>query len=338
MALVDETGATLFLETRGQEPLHERFGGVVPEIASRAHAQTLPALIEKAFQSTHSSSQDLFAVAVTRGPGLTGSLLVGVSFAKGIAFPRSLPIIPVHHVVAHLRGAFSSPDELAGKKTLGLVISGGHTHLYDVTGWPALSLLSRTIDDAAGETFDKGGKLLGLPFPGGPAIEKLARQNDRSVLSLTKGPIRTEDPHHLSFSGLKTAFSLKIRHALLTGGNEITPEDKSLWADSLQTAIFDHLFNRIERVVNRELPDLFLLGGGVAINQVLRERMAEFCNQRGIELLMAPPRLCGDNALSIALVGLDSFKKGIFSPSPYRGLSVLARWDPSLKSDLPVNV
>lgn len=328
VALVDETGATLFLETLGQESLHERYGGVVPEVASRAHAQILPVLVQKAFQQTNTDITDLFAIAVTRGPGLSGSLLVGVSFAKGIAFPHSLPIVPVHHVIAHLRGAFDSTADLRGK-TLGLVVSGGHTHLYDVTHWPKLKMISRTVDDAAGETFDKGGKLMGLPFPGGPEIERMARSNTRPVFPLTKGPIRTEDPLNFSFSGMKTAFSLKLRQVSISTDERLSSEDQSLWADSLQTAILDHLFSRIARVVEAESPNTFLLGGGVAINRVLRERMSALCQKKGIHLLMAPPKLCGDNALSIALIGLDSMRQGLFTPFPYRELSVQARWDPS---------
>ncbi len=329
MALVDETGATLFLETLGQETLHERYGGVVPELASRAHAQILPNLVSKAFQETGTGLSDLSAIAVTRGPGLSGSLLVGVSHAKGLAFSLKTPIVAVHHVVAHLRGAFGDVSDLRGK-TLGLVVSGGHTHLYDVTCWPKLKGISKTVDDAAGETFDKGGKLMGLPFPGGPAIERMARENTRPTFPLTKGPIRTEDPLNFSFSGMKTAFSLKLRQALNGQEGMLPPEDLPLWADSLQTAILDHLFSRITKVIESESPETFLLGGGVAINKVLRERMGALCQKKGINLLMAPPRLCGDNALSIALIGLDSIKQGIFTPFPYRDISVQARWDPSL--------
>ena len=328
MALVDETGATLFLETLGQETLHERYGGVVPELASRAHAQILPTLVQKAFQETGTNTSDLLAIAVTRGPGLSGSLLVGVSFAKGLAFSHSLPIVPVHHVIAHLRGAFDRVSDLRGK-TLGLVVSGGHTHLYDVTRWPKLKRISRTVDDAAGETFDKGGKLMGLPFPGGPSIERMAKSNTRPTFPLTKGPIRTEDPMNFSFSGMKTAFSLKLRQALLSTDGSLSPEDQALWSDSLQTAILDHLFSRINKVIELESPETFLLGGGVAINQVLRERMGALCQKHGINLLMAPPKLCGDNALSIAQIGLDSMLQGLFTPFPYRDLSVQARWDPS---------
>jgi len=328
VALVDETGATLFLETLAQETLHERYGGVVPELASRAHAQILPNLVNKAFQETGTTFSDLFAIAVTRGPGLSGSLLVGVSFAKGLAFSQKTPIVPVHHVIAHLRGAFAQISDLHGK-TLGLVVSGGHTHLYDVTRWPKLNGISRTVDDAAGETFDKGGKLMGLPFPGGPAIERMARANSRPIFPLTKGPIRTEDPMNFSFSGMKTAFSLKLRKALNGSDGVLSSEDQSLWADSLQTAILDHLFSRIAKAIEAESPETFLLGGGVAINEVLRERMKALCQKKGINLLMSPPKLCGDNALSIALIGLDSMKQGMFTPFPYRGLSVQARWDPS---------
>jgi N6-L-threonylcarbamoyladenine synthase len=327
VALVDETGATLFLETLAQETLHERYGGVVPEVASRAHAQILPDLVSKAFKQTGTTFSDLFAIAVTRGPGLSGSLLVGVSFAKGLAFSHRIPIVPVHHVIAHLRGAFSQLSDLRGK-TLGLVVSGGHTHLYDVTRWPKLKGIARTVDDAAGEIFDKGGKLMGLPFPGGPAIERMARANSRPTFPLTKGPIRTEDPMSFSFSGMKTAFSLKLRQAL-NGQRALPIEDQPLWADSLQTAILDHLFSRISKAVEAESPETFLLGGGVAINRVLRERMTALCQKKGINLLMAPPNLCGDNALSIALIGLDSMKQGLFTPFPYQGLSVQARWDPS---------
>ena len=328
VALVDETGATLFLETLGQETLHERYGGVVPEVASRAHAQILPSLVQKAFQETNTDISELLAIAVTRGPGLSGSLLVGVSFAKGLAFPHEIPIVPVHHIIAHLRGAFDQISDLHGK-TLGLVVSGGHTHLYDVTRWPKLKLISRTVDDAAGETFDKGGKLMGLPFPGGPAIERMASVNTRSILPLTKGPIRTEDPLNFSFSGMKTAFSLKLRQTIHANAGVLSCEDQSLWADSLQTAILDHLFSRITKVIEAESPDTFLLGGGVAINRALRTRMEKLCHQKGINLLMAPPKLCGDNALSIAMIGLDSMKQGLFSPFPYRNFSVQARWDPS---------
>ena len=318
VALVDMTGAILFHQIHSQENLHGTYGGVVPEVASRAHVDVLPAMVRLAFRETSSSPSALQGIAVTRGPGLLGSLLTGISFAKGMAVPLRLPLIGVDHVQAHLRACVDSMETLRGK-TIGLVISGGHTHLFRTERWPDMELLSQTVDDAAGEAFDKGAKILGLSYPGGPSIQKEAEKNTLPLLPLTKKRIRTENPLDFSFSGLKTAFSLLVRKI---GVDERT---RSLLAASLQQAIVSHVMDRMEQVVSQEFPTHLLVGGGVSANALLRRSLDAFAKSRGVSLHLSPLSLARDNALMIARHGRELFLSGHYTSYPYESFSPYPR-------------
>ncbi|MHB8422528.1 MAG: tRNA (adenosine(37)-N6)-threonylcarbamoyltransferase complex transferase subunit TsaD [Leptospirales bacterium] len=318
VALVDKTGAILFHHTHSQDNLHRSYGGVVPEVACRAHVKMLPSLVREALQTASISPSDLSGIAVTQGPGLLGSLLTGISFAKGLASPDRIPIIGVDHIKAHLRASISSPDELGGK-SIGLVISGGHTHLYRISSWPKLEKISQTVDDAAGEAFDKGAKLLGLPYPGGPSLQHEADKNIFPILSLTKRAVRTENALDFSFSGLKTAFALLVRKS------GVTEENRPQLAASLQEAIVSHVMDRIERVFALETPDHLLVGGGVSANALLREKLKSLCREKGICLHLSPLELSRDNALMVANIGAEILLSGIFHPYPYFDLIPFTR-------------
>ncbi|MHB1287442.1 MAG: tRNA (adenosine(37)-N6)-threonylcarbamoyltransferase complex transferase subunit TsaD [Leptospirales bacterium] len=313
VALVDKTGAILFHHIHSQDSLHEAFGGVVPEVACRAHVETLPYLVKEAMKSGGLSYSDLSGIAVTQGPGLLGSLLTGISFAKGLASAYRIPIIGVDHVKAHLRAAIPSPDALSGK-SIGLVISGGHTHLYRVSDWPDLVKISQTVDDAAGEAFDKGAKLLGLTYPGGPSLQREATKNTLPILSLTKKSIRTEGPIDFSFSGLKTAFALLVRKV------GVSDETRPLLAASLQEAIISHVMSRLERVIEAESPDHLMLGGGVSANSLLRDRVESLCTKKNVRLHLSPLPLARDNALMVAMMGGELLHSGYYHSYPYHDL------------------
>lgn len=310
MALVDKTGAVLFHHIHSQDYLHGAFGGVVPEVACRAHVEILPFLVKEAMKSGGLSYSDLSGIAVTQGPGLLGSLLTGISFAKGLASAYRLPIIGVDHVKAHLRAAIPFPDVLSGK-SIGLVISGGHTHLYRVSDWPDLVKISQTVDDAAGEAFDKGAKLLGLAYPGGPSLQNEASKNTLPILSLTRKSIRTEGPIDFSFSGLKTAFALLVRKL------GVTDETRPQLAASLQEAIVSHVMSRLERVIEAESPDHLLLGGGVSANSLLRAKVESLCMKNNLRIHLSPLSLARDNALMVARLGGELLHSGSYHPYPY---------------------
>lgn len=318
MALVDSTGAILFDQVLSQDSLHHDFGGVVPELACRAHAEILPALLRETLSTANVRCDSLEALAVTRGPGLLGSLLIGIGFAKGLAFPGKLPIVGVDHIKAHLRATFKNDKEISGK-SLGLVISGGHTHLYRVLAWPHIEQISQTVDDAAGEAFDKGAKLLGLPYPGGPHLERIAKSNDQPLLPLTRGPVRTDHPLDFSFSGMKTAFFHLVKKV------GITEYTLSNLAASLQSAITAHVIQRMEKALDEEQPDHLLVGGGVSANMHLRDALQDLCESRKVIIHLSPRSLARDNALTVALLGRELLDLGQYSRYPYVDLVPFTR-------------
>ena len=319
VALVDLTGAILFQRSLSQCSLHAPFGGVVPELASRTHALHLPQLVDDAFRETGRDPSELSAAALTIGPGLSGGLLSAIAFLKGLCFFSKLPIIPVHHVRAHLRVAVNSVDEIP-PDALGLVVSGGHSHLYRLNRWPNLELLARTVDDAAGEAFDKGAKALGLPYPGGPEIERMAARHEGPVDRLVKS-IHTPSPFDMSFSGLKTAF------VSLVSREGAGPEKQAFLAATCQEAIIAHIIDRLGKALRHFCPPALLVGGGVAANGAFRRALEALCKTTGVALHVAPRPLCGDNAVMVALMGLEIFRSGQFSPFPYAEIGPRPRWD-----------
>jgi N6-L-threonylcarbamoyladenine synthase len=269
--------------------VHARFGGVVPEIASRHHLELVNAVIDDALERANTRLDDVEQIAVTQGPGLVGALLVGVATAKALAAARRLPLVPVDHLHGHVAANYLQPDPFEPPFTC-LIASGGHTLLTRVTDHSGFELLGQTLDDAAGEAFDKGARLLGLGYPGGPALSKLALDGDREAFDFpTAARVAGLD---FSFAGLKTALLYKVREL----GEEETARRAADLAASYEHAIVEALTARIERALADDPDPRLAIGGGVAANRLLRERAAGL----GVPVHIPPPELCTDNAAMIA--------------------------------------
>ena len=283
-----------------QADLHAEYGGVVPEIASRAHLERLVPVLRQAMSEANVAPRELAAVAVTTHPGLVGSLLVGLTAAKTLAWVWGLPLVAVNHVEAHLYAC----RMVAGRDVFpaaGLVVSGGHTTLYDCSAASDFRVLGGTIDDAAGEAFDKVAALLGLAYPGGPAIAAAAAGGDAAAVPLPR-PMKSSGDLRMSFSGLKTA----VRYAALgtPGGEPPPPLTAARVADlaaSFQEAVVDVLAAKSLAAVAQTGHDRLLLGGGVAANARLREVLSARCADAGVELIVAPLSMCTDNAAMAAV-------------------------------------
>ena len=287
-AVLDRAGA-LRANVVSSQGIHDRYGGVVPEIASRHHLELVNAVVDDALARAEVTLDDVQLVAATQGPGLVGALLVGLQTAKGLAGARGLPLAPVDHLHGHVAAAFLEPEPFA-PPFLCLIASGGHTLLADVRDHRGFEVLGRTLDDAAGEAFDKGARLLGLPYPGGPALERLAAEGDPAAFDF---PTAQGVPGlDFSFAGLKTSLLYRVR---ALGETAATARRADL-AASYQHAIVESLAVRVERGLEQTGHDRLALGGGVAANGPLRARMAGLSGA----LATPPPELCTDNAAMIA--------------------------------------
>jgi N6-L-threonylcarbamoyladenine synthase len=269
--------------------VHDRYGGVVPEIASRHHLELVNAVVDDALRTAGITLDDVRLVAVTQGPGLVGALLVGVATAKGLAAARRLPLAPVDHLQGHVAANFLAPDPIE-PPFLCLIASGGHTLLVRATDHAGYEVLGRTLDDAAGEAFDKGARLLGLGYPGGPALSRLAAGGDPDAFEF---PTAARVPGlDFSFAGLKTALLYTVRDL----GPEETRRRAADLAASYEHAIVAALIARVERALDAEPGARLAIGGGVAANRLLRSRAAAL----GVAVKVPPPELCTDNAAMIA--------------------------------------
>ena len=303
-AVVTEAGQVLSNVVSSQVDLHARFGGVVPEVASRAHVTSLIPVIEQSLLDSGISLRELSAIAVVTHPGLVGSLLVGLTAAKSLAWSLGLPLIAVNHIEAHLYAC----RMLAGKEIFpatGLVVSGGHTNLYDCESCTDLELLGSTIDDAAGEAFDKVAALLGLGYPGGPQIQKVAERGRADAYRFPRSFLK-EERLEFSFSGLKTA----VRYLL---PKLEAPHLPDICA-SFQEAVVDVLVTKTVRAVKLTGRRIVAVSGGVSCNTRLREKFRGACAARGLELLLAEPALCTDNAAMIGYVAALKLAQGERSP------------------------
>ncbi len=316
----DETSASVLSGARDDvsldslvilsQDVHRVFGGVVPEIASRQHLTAIVPVVERALADARITLSDLDAVAVTYAPGLVGALLVGVSFAKALAFGRGIPIVGVHHMEGHLFAAALEHRDAVPPFTA-LLVSGGHTLLLDVEAWGRYRLLGRTRDDAAGEAFDKVAKLIGLPYPGGPHVERLATTGDPSKFRFARPMLRRNqlpgdtDYYDVSFSGLKTAVRQAVRAA--------TPDDFPHIARAFHDALVDTLVEKTARAVEQYGRTRVVLGGGVAGNRTLAAAMQSRLKRLGATVYAPSARLATDNAAMIARAGLYHLEQGIRS-------------------------
>ncbi len=311
-AIVEDGAAILSSVVSSQEDIHAAFGGIVPEVASRKHIENILPVIDKSLSDAGTEFAEIEAVAVCNRPGLIGALLIGVTAAKALSWALEVPLIDVDHLQAHIYGAWMA-DAPPRTPALSLVVSGGHTSLY-LTGGPLEhELMGSTVDDAAGEAFDKVANILKLSFPGGPAIEKAARNGNPQALSLPRTWI---DAGHFnfSFSGLKTAV---LYHCL--GQNASKDDIKNAHyrpgfvadvAASFQEAVVDVLVRKTCIAAEKTDVHSVILGGGVAANSLLRKRLSEETARRGLQLVMAPPGLCRDNAATIAALAFHLYKAG----------------------------
>ena len=282
---------------------HKRFGGVVPEVASRHHVEVITLCMEDALKEAGIVAQDLDAVAVTYGPGLVGALLVGMSAAKAFAWAHGLPLIPVNHMAGHLMAA-REVQELT-YPLMALLVSGGHTELVYVPEAGVYQIIGETRDDAVGEAYDKVGRVMGLAYPAGREIDQLAHQG-QDVYDFPRAMIK-EDNLEFSFSGLKSAF-INLHHNAQQKGEELVLEDLCA---SFQAAVMDILLVKTKKALEKYPVKSLVVAGGVAANQGLRERLAE--EIRDVEVIIPPLRLCGDNAGMIALAAAIEFEKGTFA-------------------------
>ncbi len=316
----DETAAAIItdrLEVRAsvvasQDDLHGQFGGVVPEIASRAHLERILPVIHEALQQARLSLAEVDAVAVANTPGLAGSLLVGLTAAKALCLARDIPLVAVNHLQAHIYACrlAAAPREVF--PCVGLIVSGGHTSLYRCLGPLDFELLGATIDDAAGEAFDKVASMLGLPYPGGPAISRAAVGGNPRAYALPRSFFEDDDRLDFSFSGLKTA----VRYTIAGPGRldfsrlELDPRQVADLAASFQEAVVDTLVDKAFAALRRSGLRILCVGGGVAANVRLRGRLEEEARRRDAQLHVAPPRLCTDNAV-MGAIALERLKAGL---------------------------
>lgn len=309
-AAVVRGGSEILSSTvHGQVEVHAPYGGVVPELASRDHVRAVSGVVESALREAGLAVDALDAVAVTAGPGLIGSLLVGLSFAKALAYANRLPLVGVHHLVGHLVAAeLAAGRDALAPPYLGLVVSGGHTALYRVGESGAPESLGETRDDAAGEAFDKVAKLLGLGFPGGPAIARAAAAGDARAFALPR-PMRGREGLDFSYSGLKTAVSLAVERA--GGLASMSEQAKRDLAASFEAVIVESLVERTLRAARQCTLARIAVVGGVAANERLRRDLAAAAAAEGRIVCFPPMSLCTDNAVMIAAAGTRLLERGV---------------------------
>lgn len=289
-----------------QIAIHTQYGGVVPEIASRKHIEAIDEVVNECLKESGVSLTDIDAVAVTAGPGLVGALLVGVSYAKGLAYALGVPLIPVHHIEGHICANFIAHKELEPPFVC-LVASGGHSHIIYVNDYNSFEILGRTRDDAAGEAFDKVARVIGLGYPGGPKVEKCAENGDRDAIKFPR--VHFENSLDFSFSGVKTAV-LNYMHKAEQKGESVNICDV---AASFQEAAVDILVENLMKAVEMKNSDTVCLAGGVASNGYLRNKLESAASKKGIKTLFPPSVLCTDNAAMISCAAYYEYKKENFA-------------------------
>jgi N6-L-threonylcarbamoyladenine synthase len=297
-----------------QIEIHQKYGGVVPEIASRAHIEKIYPIIEQAIEQSKLNKSEINAVAVANQPGLTVALIVGLTAAKTLALVLEKPLIAINHIHAHLQSAMMDTKDLQ-LPAIALVVSGGHTSLYDCESILELKLLGSTIDDAAGEAFDKVASILNLPYPGGPSIEKAAKDGNHKAVRFPRTML-AKDSLDFSFSGLKTAVLYHCCGKDMKGENRVEKMGQKEIADiaaSFQAAVVDVLVRKTELAADKIGAKTILLGGGVAANSLLRSELGKMATETGRTLLVAPKKYCTDNAVMVASLAYHKYKAGLFA-------------------------
>ena len=304
VAVVEDGRRVLSDAILSQADLHALYGGVVPEIASRRHIEAIAALTDRALAEAGAARRDIDAVAATYAPGLIGAVLVGLNFAKSAAYALGVPLIPVHHIRGHIAANYLAFPDLE-PPFLALCMSGGNTLLVDVRGYTDFALLGATCDDAAGECFDKAARVLGLPYPGGAAMDQLARQSAGGIYELPRAKIEGR-PLDMSFSGLKTAVVNLAHNAAQTG----RALDRAALARDFTQAIVDELVPRAMLAMQQSGRRALVAAGGVAANSFIRAALESECEKRGYRLYLPPLKLCGDNGAMIGAQGYYEYLAG----------------------------
>ena len=305
VAVVEDGRKVLSDAILSQADMHALYGGVVPEIASRKHVEAIAGLCDKALSDAGITKKEVDAVAVTYAPGLIGAVLVGLSFAKSVAYALRVPLIPVHHVRGHIAANYLAFPELK-PPFLALCMSGGNTLLVDVKDYTVFSLLGATRDDAAGECFDKAARVLDLPYPGGAPMDALAKQSEGGVYDLPRAKI-DGCPLDMSFSGLKTAV-VNLAHTAEQSGK---PLDRAALARDFVQAVSDELVPRAMLAMEQSGRKILVAAGGVAANSFLRADLQAACDRRGYQLYLPPLRFCGDNGAMIGAQGYYEYLAGV---------------------------
>lgn len=295
------------------QKIHEDYGGVVPELASRAHQQNIVPVVEQALRKANIDKKQLSAIAFTRGPGLMGSLLVGTSFSKSLALGLGIPLIDVNHMQAHILAHFikSESQKIPKFPFIALTISGGHTQIVKVTDYFSMEILGQTIDDAVGEAFDKSAKILGLSYPGGPILDAFAQKGNPKAYTFPKPKV---NPMDFSFSGLKTAILYFVEKEVKQNSNFITENMEDICA-SIQHTIIDYLMDKLKNAVKHTGIKEIAIGGGVSANSGVRKAITEAESKYGWNTYIPKFEYCTDNAAMIAIVGELKYRNNLFANS-----------------------
>jgi len=314
-AAVISNGKMLSNVIASQIAVHSQYGGVVPEIASRKHIEAINLVLKQALNDAHITLREIEGIAVTRGPGLIGSLLIGLSTAKALAYALNIPFVGVNHIEGHIAAAFLA-EKVPSFPFIALVVSGGHTNIYQVKNYHNFQLLGQTRDDAAGEAFDKGAKLLNLGYPGGVVIDRIAKSGNTKAVAF---PRAMKDSSDFSFSGLKTSLLVMLKKR----GRDFSAEELPDIAASYQEAIVDVLVEKTIKATEDNGINRIVVCGGVAANSRLRERFAAATTARNMELFIPPVILCTDNAAMIAAIGEIMLRNG---QRDLLDLNAVSRW------------
>lgn len=331
----DETCAAVVCDGRhvlsnivaSQIETHALYGGVVPEIASRAHSEAISGVTMRALTEAGLTLSDIDAVAVTNKPGLIGALLVGVNFAKSLAYGIQKPLIPVHHIKGHIAANYAYFNGEDGRENLeppftAIVVSGGHTSLIDVRSYTEVEVIGATRDDAAGESFDKVARMLGLSYPGGAKMDAAAKTGNRNAYAFPIGKL-ADSPYDFSFSGLKTS-AVNLIHTAQQRGEALSVEDLSA---SFTKAVVDSITLRIERLfcdTSRQFSGKLVMAGGVAANSHLRAALDELCRKHNVKFFVPPLSLCGDNGVMIGCQGYYEYTDGLRNGANFHDLALNA--------------